>query len=64
MTPFEYSVVGGMEFKSLTHANKYIEDLVLQQVPPKENQVLHLTINIFVEAPTRVETLSQHQSGP
>ena len=53
-----------MEFKSLTHANKYIEDLVLQQVPPKENQVLHLTINIFVEAPTRVETLSQHQSGP
>ena len=42
-----------MEFKSLTHANKYIEDLVLQQVPPKENQVLHLTINI----------LSRHQPG-
>ena len=41
-----------MEFKSLTHANKYIEDLVLQQVPPKENQVLHLTI-----------FLSRHQPG-
>ena len=40
-----------MEFKSLTHANKYIEDLVLQQVPPKENQVLQ---SIF---------LSRHQPG-
>ena len=43
-----------MEFKSLTHANKYIEDLVLQQVPPKRRIKFYILQSIF---------LSRHQPG-